>query len=79
MALRETALVRPGSGRWMRYLTATGITEETSKKVRELLVELGINWADIEFDAVEHHVAHASSSYHLSGFEGKTAISGHRR
>jgi carbamoyltransferase len=46
------------------------------KKVRELLVELGINWADIEFDAVEHHIAHASSSYHLSGFEGKTAILG---
>jgi carbamoyltransferase len=46
------------------------------KRVRELLVELGINWADIEFDAVEHHIAHASSSYHLSGFEGKTAILG---
>jgi carbamoyltransferase len=46
------------------------------KKVQGLLAELGINWADIEFDAVEHHLAHASSAYHLSGFEGKTAILG---
>jgi carbamoyltransferase len=46
------------------------------KKVRELLDRLGINWDDIEFDAVEHHIAHASSSYHLSGFKEKTAILG---
>jgi carbamoyltransferase len=46
------------------------------KKVRGLLDELGINWNDIEFDAVEHHMAHASSAYHLSGFEGRTAILG---
>ena len=46
------------------------------KKVRALLVRLGIDWDSIEFDAVEHHLAHASSAYHLSGFEGKTAILG---
>jgi len=46
------------------------------KKVRKLLERLGINWDDIEFDAVEHHIAHASSSYHLSGFKEKTAILG---
>ncbi len=46
------------------------------RKVKGLLEELGINWSDIEFDAVEHHMAHASSAYHLSGFEGKTAILG---
>jgi len=46
------------------------------KKVRGLLEELGINWNDIEFDAVEHHMAHASSAYHLSGFEEKVAILG---
>jgi carbamoyltransferase len=46
------------------------------KKVRGLLAELGIEWDEIEFDAVEHHMAHASSAYHLSGFEGKTAILG---
>jgi len=46
------------------------------KKVQGLLDELGIDWSDIEYDAVEHHMAHASSAYHLSGFEGKTAILG---
>jgi carbamoyltransferase len=46
------------------------------KKVKGLLDELGIDWSDIEYDAVEHHMAHASSAYHLSGFEGKTAILG---
>ena len=46
------------------------------KKVRGLLDELGIRWDDIEFDAVEHHLAHASSAYHLSGFDEKVAILG---
>ena len=46
------------------------------KKVRALVEELGINWHDIEFDSVEHHIAHASSAYHLSGFDEKTAILG---
>lgn len=46
------------------------------KKVRTLLDQLGIEWGSIEFDPVEHHIAHASSAYHLSGFEGKTAILG---
>ncbi len=46
------------------------------KRVRELLDRLGIDWDKIEFDAVEHHLAHASSAYHLSGFKEKTAILG---
>ncbi len=46
------------------------------KKVQELVARLGIDWDKIEFDAVEHHIAHASSAYHLSGFEEKTAILG---
>lgn len=46
------------------------------KKIRGLLDELGISWNDIEFDAVEHHMAHASSAYHLSGFDDKVAILG---
>ncbi|PCJ38921.1 MAG: carbamoyltransferase, partial [Moraxellaceae bacterium] len=41
-----------------------------------LLKQLGINPDKIEFDAVEHHLAHASSAYHLSGFKEKTAIMG---
>lgn len=46
------------------------------KRVRTLVAELGIDWETVDFQAVEHHVAHASSAYHLSGFEGKTAILG---
>ena len=48
------------------------------KKVRGLLDELGIEWNDVEYDAVEHHLAHASSAYHLSGFDEneKVAILG---
>jgi carbamoyltransferase len=46
------------------------------RRVRELLDRLGIDWDGIEFDAVEHHLAHASSAYHLSGFKEKTAILG---
>ena len=46
------------------------------KRVRGLLDELDIDWKKIEFDSVEHHIAHASSAYHLSGFDEKTAILG---
>lgn len=37
---------------------------------------LGINWQRTEFVAVEHHLAHASSAYHLADFDGKCAILG---
>lgn len=37
---------------------------------------LGIDWHSTEFVPVEHHLAHASSAYHLSGFTEKTAIMG---
>ena len=39
-----------------------------------LMDELGLTNA--KFEAVEHHLAHASSAYHLSGFKEKTAIVG---
>jgi len=38
--------------------------------------ELGIDWTRTAFVPVEHHLAHASSAYHLSGFTEKTAILG---
>ena len=37
---------------------------------------LGIDWSTTEFVPVQHHLAHASSAYHLSGFTEKTAILG---
>jgi carbamoyltransferase len=45
-------------------------------KVFDLLKQLGIDSNKIEFVPVEHHLAHASSCYHLSGFKEKTAILG---
>ena len=55
-----------GNRRYRRYL----------KRIKELCNQLGINWKEIEFEPVEHHLAHASSCYHLSGFTEKTAILG---
>ncbi len=44
------------------------------RRAVELGDQLGIDWNRTEFVPVEHHLAHASSAYHLSGFEEKTAI-----
>jgi carbamoyltransferase len=46
------------------------------QRVKDLLERLGISWSEIKFVPVEHHLAHASSAYHLSGFKEKTAILG---
>jgi carbamoyltransferase len=43
-------------------------------KSLRLMQDLGLKNA--EFVPVEHHLAHASSAYHLSGFKEKTAIVG---
>ncbi len=45
-------------------------------RVLEVGEVLGIDWKRTEFVPVEHHLAHASSAYHLSGFKEKTAIMG---
>ena len=45
-------------------------------RVFNLLRDIGIDSKKIEFEPVEHHLAHASSAYHLSGFKEKTAIMG---
>ncbi len=46
------------------------------KNVMQLLDDLGIGSKRVQFVPVEHHLAHASSAYHLSGFKEKTAIIG---
>jgi carbamoyltransferase len=46
------------------------------ERVRMMGTALGIDWSATEFVPVEHHLAHASSAYHLSGFEERTAILG---
>jgi carbamoyltransferase len=46
------------------------------RNVLNLMSQLGIDVNKTPFVPVEHHLAHASSAYHLSGFEEKTAILG---
>lgn len=46
------------------------------RNVMQLLDDLGIGSQRVQFVPVEHHLAHASSAYHLSGFAGKCAILG---
>ena len=47
-----------------------------ARRARALAEALGVDWQRTRFVPVEHHLAHASSAYHLSGFEGPTAILG---
>ena len=53
-----------GNRRYRRYVS----------NIRNMLESLGFKWDSLEFEPVEHHLAHASSCYHLSGFKEKTAI-----
>jgi carbamoyltransferase len=46
------------------------------RNVFALMDSLGMDRSKIPFVPVEHHIAHASSAYHFSGFEEKTAILG---
>ena len=44
------------------------------RRTEKLMADLGLGNARLEM--VEHHLAHASGAYHLSGFQDKTAILG---
>ena len=50
--------------------------ERNFKSVMKMLDDLGIGSQRVKYVPVEHHLAHASSAYHLSGFKEKTAILG---
>ena len=50
--------------------------KRNKKNALAMLEDLGFDMTKTKFQPVEHHLAHASSAYHLSGFEGKTAILG---
>jgi len=41
---------------------------------KQMMLDVGIDPAHVRLVPVEHHMTHASSAYHLSGFEGKTAV-----
>ena len=53
-----------GNRRYRRYV----------HEIRGLMEELRIPWHKVKFVPVQHQLAHASSAYHMSGFEDKTAI-----
>jgi carbamoyltransferase len=55
-----------GNRRYRRY----------RKRIEECLRGLGFDLARTEIVPVEHHLTHASSAYHCSGFTEKTAILG---
>ncbi len=62
-------------GRAMRAIfNGNRHVRRTSAAALQLLDELGIGSQRVRFVPVEHHLAHASSAYHLSGFKEKTAI-----
>ncbi len=42
----------------------------------KLISDLNIGGGEVKVIPVEHHLAHASSAYHLSGYDGKVAILG---
>ncbi|GAA6130928.1 carbamoyltransferase family protein [Halopseudomonas sabulinigri] len=46
------------------------------KKILWCLEQLGFDAKKVRLEPVEHHLAHASSAYHCSGFTEKTAIMG---
>ena len=46
------------------------------RRIETCLRDLGFDLARTEIVPVEHHLAHASSAYHCSGFREKTAILG---
>ena len=55
-----------GNRRYYRY----------KKRIEWCLIQLGFDLKKIEIVPVEHHLAHAASAYHCSGFKEKTAILG---
>ena len=55
-----------GNRRYKRY----------RKKILWCLEQLGFDAKKVKLEPVEHHLAHASSAYHCSGFTEKTAILG---
>ena len=63
---RSLDAIFAGNRRYTRY----------KKRIEWCLVQLGFDLRKIEIIPVEHHLAHAASAYHCSGFKEKTAILG---
>ncbi len=63
---RSLDAILTGNRRFKRY----------RKKILWCLEQLGFDAKKVKLEPVEHHLAHASSAYHCSGFTEKTAIMG---
>jgi carbamoyltransferase len=63
---RSLDAILMGNRRFKRY----------RKKIIWCLEQLGFDAKKVRLEPVEHHLAHASSAYHCSGFKEKTAILG---
>jgi len=63
---RSIDAILTGNRRFKRY----------RKKILWCLEQLGFDPKKVRLEPVEHHLAHASSAYHCSGFKEKTAIMG---
>lgn len=50
--------------------------KRNEKRVLSFLTDLGFDLHKTQFMPIEHHLTHASSAYHLSGFKGRAAILG---
>ena len=69
----RTFFTKPG--RAIKAITkASGRCRSKEKKVRQTLLESGITH-NPEVFFIEHHLAHASSAYHLSGFKDAAIMS----
>jgi carbamoyltransferase len=65
---RRAAFSKP-SHAWKAIAKAGERNREKRDMLARGLRDLGIDPARVEVDWVEHHLAHASSAYHLSGFD----------
>ncbi len=55
-------------------LNGNRLFRRNRRAILDLMKRLGIDMKRTPFVPVEHHLAHASSAYHLSGFPGKAAV-----
>jgi carbamoyltransferase len=66
----------PPTVRCRPFSTATAIFAAIAMPILKLMRDLTIDPDRTPFVPVPHHLTHASSAYHLSGFDGKVAILG---
>lgn len=71
---RRTWRTRPAHA-YKSVLYARSRTKQKTDKLCRTLMASGIDPAKVKIELVEHHIAHASSSYHLSGFKDAAILS----